>query len=216
MTVQQLIAHVEKSLELAKQKKSKCDVETLQIKGFSTHTMRHFFNNLCSGPVKTYLECGAFFGASACAAMCGNKQLTSYIIEDFSQNFSEEGARDSLLASLQAVKSKTGNLVFIEKNCYEVPVRETFSVPVNAMFFDAEHSFPSKAKALPYVFAALSDVSLFIVDDWAWPDPSKATRGSFSLMKDRVKVEREWILSDGGPDGPVWHNDLAVFILRKL
>src|SRR5688572_21099184 len=98
MTVQQLIAHVEKSLELAKQKKSKCDVETLQIKGFSTHTMRHFFNNLCATPVERYMEVGLFFGASACAAMCENRSLGSILIEDFSQDFSEQKARESLLS----------------------------------------------------------------------------------------------------------------------
>lgn len=215
MNLESLVTHVEESIEKALHGESKLDAETLAIKGFSTPTMRHLFNNLCSPDDTVYLEVGAWFGASACAAMCGNVLLSSYVVEDYSQDFSETGVRASLLASLSAVLQKTWQLTFIEQPCYEIDLA-LIERPVSIFFFDGEHGRPSQARALPYFFEVMEDTFLFMVDDTNWDPVQLGTADGFAELEGRLKIEHEWKLRTARPDDPIWHNGLDIYVISKI
>jgi Methyltransferase domain len=214
MTPESLILHVDESIEKALRGESKLDMETLAIKGFSTPTMRHFFNNLCSADGTVYLEVGAWFGASACAAMCGNAELSSFVVEDYSQDFSETGVRESLRSSLCAALQKSGRLTFIEKPCYEIQ-RRLIDEVVSIFFFDGEHSRPSQARALPYFFERMAETFLFIVDDTNWEPVQLGTEDGFAALSGKLKIEREWKLRTDKPDDPIFHNGLDIYLISK-
>lgn len=220
-----LAYHVEESIRRARRGDSMLDSETLAVKGFSTPTMRHLFNNLCfPGTTElttgdeiglVYLEVGAWFGASACAAMCGNKALTSFVVEDFSQDFSEPNVRETLLANLEAVRPKTGSLTFIEQPCYAMDMA-LIDKPVSIFFFDGEHGRESQGKALPHFFEKMTPKFLFMVDDTNWEAVQQGTADGFVALEGRLKIEKEWKLRTNGQDDPVWHNGLDIYLISKV
>ena len=90
---------VENSLVLALNGVSGLTPEVLAVKGFSTPTMRHLFNNLGAG-VSKYLEVGVWLGGTATAAVFANKELESLLIDNISQDFSEQNVLSQLQLNL--------------------------------------------------------------------------------------------------------------------
>lgn len=215
MTTTELIERVDYSFELALEVRSKLDAETLAIKGFSTPTMRHFFNNLCSSPVAHYLEVGAWFGASACAAMFGNKQLRTTIVEDFSQDFSEIKARDHLMASIERVRPTTGTTDLIERDAFTVPMDKFVANPVDVFFYDGRHDYEPQRKAIPYFLSALNSPCAIVVDDFNWPDVERGTRDGIKDVAGQLRLEKKWVIHTPTQDDPVWHNGLFVGVFVK-
>lgn len=213
MTTPQLIARVNAAKHSALTGKSNLDSTTLEIAGFSTKTMRRFFNALCSQPVATYVEVGAYCGGTACAAMCGNTKLVSYVFEDFSQPFGMVGVKEALLANLETVKLKTGQVHVIEQNCFEADLSTL--LPIEVLFYDGLHEQWAQRKAWS-VFAPHSAANaLVLCDDFSWPQVEKGCREGIADVAGQLTVEREWVFGDGGPDSELWHNDLAVFVVSR-
>ena len=210
MTTDDLQLHVNESIERAYRGESNLNPAVLGIKGFSTTTQRHLLNNIAS-KLDFYLEVGLFRGATFCATLSGNNDLRALGIEDFSQPFGEDGVEQDLRRNLMPFLSDKVDVML--KDYTKADVNRD---PVDLFFYDGEHSFESQARALPHFFECKSDTFLYMVDDFDWPDVMAGTAAGMTRIADKAKEVRRWVLSDGRPDGPNWHNGVALFLMQKL
>lgn len=207
--------HINASITRALKGESGLDPETLAVKGFSTPTIRRTINNLCALPASAYLEAGAWFGGSACAAACNNRHLISYVIENFAQDFSATNVRETLLCNLEIVRPKTGRLEFIEKDCYDFDLA-LIDTPISVFFFDSEHSFESQAKALPHFLPVMRDRFVYVVDDFSWEDVRSGCRLGLNELRGKITIEREWVLTGKrAQDDPIWWNGLYLALIAQ-
>lgn len=217
MNKEEFISHVDNSIVNALSAESNLTEEILKIRGFSTPTIRHLFNNLCN--IKgQYLEIGLYCGATFCASF--NKDLTSVGIEDFSQNFGVDSVERELMDNIERAKlSQEPRMVATEnRDCFktnwlnEQPPTGNF----NILFYDGEHSKESQAKALPHFLDNMADRFLFIVDDFAWTPVHEGTEIGFQQLKDRITIEKEWKLKGKKDhDDPIFHNGVGIFLISK-
>lgn len=210
------IHNVHESIRLALAGISKLTPEALAVKGFSTPTMRHFFNQLCSLPGINYLEIGAWFGASAVAAAYGNMTLESFVVDDFSQDFCEKGVKESLLDTLAMTRPYTKQLTFIEGSCYEID-KKLITCPIDVYFFDGEHGYPNQVKALGHFLDVMADSFVFIVDDYNWPTVRDGTNDAINKLvsEDVLTEDYRWEILTPVQDDPKWHNGLFISVFSK-
>jgi len=203
--------HIDKSIEKALRRESNLTPELLNIRGFSTQTMRHFFNNLCN--IKgTYLECGLFCGGTFCSSF--NPELTSIGVEDYSQDFSVSTVKEELNKNVEANSNRGYITKIYYEDCFKINL-EKFNKGIDIFFFDAEHSEQSQAKALPYFLDNMEDTFCFLVDDYNWDTVREGTKRGLRELKDKINIESEWVLGEGFHDHPIWHNGLAIFLINK-
>lgn len=214
--VQTFIDHVNQSIEKAKNHQSWLHAECLDLEGFTTGIMIRMFCNITHLPTPTpaYLEVGLYKGRSFCSCM-NNNSLHLYGIEDFSQPFSDDKVREKLEANIERFKGDAGSVTVINSDCFKVDLKQ-IKHPIHVYMFDGCHEYKPQYDAIPYFLDAMDDVFLFICDDFDWSSPRAATQDALRDLKDKVKVEREWILSDGVPDGDRFHNGVGMFLLSKI
>jgi hypothetical protein len=209
MTADDLMLHVDESVAQAERGESNLDPSVLAIKGFSTVTQRHLVNNLAS-KLEFYLEVGLFRGATFCAAVSGNPDLCAMGIEDFSQDFSQTDVEQDLIRNVKPFLSEKVSLMIAD--CFNYGAS---GKPCDFYYYDGNHSFESQARALPHFLGCMSDTFLYMVDDFDWPDVMAGTAAGMLRVSDKVREVQRRVLSDGRPDGPKWHNGIAVFIMEK-
>lgn len=216
MNATEAIAHVEESIARSLRGESWIDASVLDIKGFSTATQRRLMSNLAHLPKenRVYLEVGLFCGATFCAAINNNPNLEAYGFEDWSQPFGEEGVKEQFTKALK--QHASGSVCIREGDCFGgVPQMTVGTQGVDLFYFDGEHSFESQAEALPHFFDMLADTFIFVVDDFSWQPVCSGTAAGFASVARRIQIEHQWILSDGIPDGPNWHNDVALYVITR-
>lgn len=219
MSTQELIAHVEDSIARALRHESYLDASVLEIKGFSTGVQRRLVSNLARLPKENpvYLEAGLFAGASFCAAINNNPTLTAIGIENWSQPFGQDNVEGLFSAAYE--KNLGGrHVIIIHDDCFSPSAKKEIAMelPIDFYYFDAEHSFQSQAKALPHFIDCTADLFLFMVDDFSWEQVRAGTKAGFETLAGKISIEKEWVLSDGRPDGPTWHNDVALYVVSKI
>lgn len=217
MTVNDYIQHVQTSIDRALRHDSAIDASILNLKGFSTGIQRRLISNLCHIPVPdpVYVEIGAFFGGTACAAFNNAKDLTTFIVEDYSQPFGEQGVRESLLSSIDTYRSSTKSVTLIEADCFNMDL-SLITKPITILNYDAVHDEWAQRKAWSHFVYKLDDVAIVTVDDFSWLAVSRGSRDGINDVSHKLKVEKEWFLWDGVPDSPIWHNGVAIFVVKKL
>lgn len=214
MTPTRLINIVENAIGRGLAGESSLDMESFQVNGFSTASMRRIWNLLCREPMRTYLEVGAWRGATAVAAACNNRNLKSFIVDDFSQPFGVEGVKEELLANLEVVRPKTGEITFMESDCWKV--NPEYIKPIDVFFYDGEHGWENTSKSIPHFFDALSDTCIIIFDDTGWETVQKGLEMAFAAVQDRLLVEKKWEFRVPRNDDPIWHNSVDFFVCSKI
>jgi hypothetical protein len=210
-----LISHIEESLALANNNKSKISDDLLKMEGMSGKKTRHFYNNLCSMNNTRYLEIGTWKGSSLCSAMFNNK-ITCVAIDNFSEF---DGPRDDFIKNLDKYKG-INNVTFIEKNCWDIDVSKLGKFDI--YMYDGNHNHDSHYKALNHYLPCLDDIFIYIIDDWNWPwvrDPTLKAILDNNLeiiYKKEIFVEHDenYVTPLSGPDSD-WHNGISIFILKK-
>lgn len=209
-------AHIDESIARALRGESHLDPEVLQINGFSTPTMRHLFNNLCRMDGIVYCEVGVFKGASFVAAFYNNV-IYAIGIDDFSQDFSQGDIKTALLANIERWNNKTGDVKFIESDCFAWAEASSARGFIDVLTYDGHHDTAPTAKALPAFFDLLADTFLFIVDDCSWSTVAEGSKQGFESLRDKVKIDREWKLYGARRnDDEIWHNGLALYLCSKI
>ena len=85
-TTESVIAHVEKALASVEKLETKLPASVFKIDGMTGVKTRAFYNALCDVPEKTnYFEIGAWGGSSTASALCGNTNITPYIVDNWSE-----------------------------------------------------------------------------------------------------------------------------------
>lgn len=205
--------HIQRSIDRALAHDSGIDASILSITGFSTGVMRRLWNNIASG-VGSYLEVGAYFGGTACAAINNNPNLRAYIYEDGSQPFHGNPILPTLIKNLDAHQSNGYTLVEKDFFAFQNPV---FDGPIDFFFYDGNHEQQWQARALPQAFDSLSETFIFAVDDYNWESVWRGTDAGFDALGDRVELIESWTLrGDHVQDDPIWHNGVLITLCKKV
>jgi len=197
--------HVETSIELAEQLKSKLDRPAFQAKGFTSPKVRHLLNNLGSLDGLHYLEVGVHRGATFVATNYRNQLASAVAIDNWSE-FEEDGKVKADFQRHTSTLLTPGSYRFLEQDCFTV-TREQLDAPVNFYLYDGEHSFEAQRRALTHFYAMLDDVFIFLVDDYSWDAAKAGTQDAIGELGLERLYERE--LTDG------WWNGLYVSVLKK-
>lgn len=206
------IAHVDNAIINALAGKSNLDESILSIRGFSTPTMRHLFNNICNIKEGNYLEVGLYCGATFCSSF--NKDTVSIGVEDFSQGFGVNSVQEELEKNVKNNWSVAKDVHLFNVDCFNGKLNYQFQFDI--YFYDGEHSEESQAKALPHFIDSMADRFLFIVDDTNWESVKQGTTKGFEQLEDKINLEMCWVLKgEKQQDDPVWHNGMAIFLISK-
>lgn len=218
MTPASLILHVDEAIEKALRHQSWIDKEILDIKGFATGTMRRMFSNLCHLPKSdpVYCEVGLYCGATFCSAINNNPSLTAIGYEDFSQDFSATNIRGQLEANVEQFKAGAKSVTVIDGDFFKAEAFPDMP-PVDLFYYDGKHDYEFQRQALLHICDSLADLSLIIVDDFSWSSAREGTRDALTELKDKLRVEKEWIMVGSKPqDDAIYHNGLAIFLCEKI
>jgi len=204
-TVSMLCQHVETSIELGEQLKSKLDRAAFQPRGFTSPKVRHLLNNLGSLDGLDYLGVGVHRGATFVATNYRNTLASATAVDNWSE-FADDGqVKDEFLQQCSTLLAP-GSYRFLEQDCFTV-TREQIRTPINFYLYDGEHSFEAQRKALTHFYAMLDDAFIFIVDDYGWEAAKCGTEEAIGELGLERVYERE--LTEG------WWNGLYVSVLKK-
>ncbi len=208
--------HIDISIKRAIEGQSNLSKSQLEVRGFSTPTMRRLVNQLCNMEGRgTYLEVGLFCGGTFVSSF--NPNTVSVGVEDHSQDFSAgfELVKKELKENIDAHAERALEIHTHYEDCFKIDITKLPN-NIDILFFDGEHSEESQAKALPYYFDRMADTFLFMVDDWAWQPVFDGTNRGLRELQDKMTVEMHWPLRGYSlNDDPIWHNGVALFLINK-
>jgi len=204
-TAATLLQHVDISIALGDQLKSKLDRAALMTRGFTSPKVRHLLNNLGSLEGLDYLEVGVHRGATFCATNYRNRLASATAIDNWSEFAENGGVKEEFLRNCSALL-EPGVYQFLEQDCFTV-AREQLPAPINFYLYDGEHSVDAQRKALTHFYALLDDVFIFLVDDYGWDAAKAGTQSAIGELGLERLYERE--LTEG------WWNGLYVSVLKK-
>lgn len=206
--------HIQKSIDDAMVGKSNLTQESLSVRGFSTPTIRHLFNNLCNIN-GIYLEIGLFCGASFCASF--NEDCIAIGVEDHSQDFSEgfEKVKQELKENVEKFKGRAKDVAVHYADCYSMD-KSVIPNDVDVYFYDGWHSEDHQRKALPEFIDKMAEKFVWIVDDFNWDYVKSGTDLALSDLRDKIEIEKVWLLRGYNlQNDPIWHNGIAIYLINK-
>jgi hypothetical protein len=175
--LEQLINHVNQSVDNANNNISKLTNDILDMDGMSGNKTRHLYNNICSLDGANYLEIGTWKGSSFISASYGNN-VNSIVIDNWSEF---NGPFDEFISNVNRFCPEV-KYNFIEKDCFKVTDDEIKSIydSIDIYLFDGAHDYESQRKAITYYKHLFSKYVIIIVDDFrsdtpAWANVRKGT-----------------------------------------
>lgn len=224
-TLARLCRHADRAIARAEAGRSKLPSSVLELEGYSSPTVRHFLNNLCSFAAANYLEIGTWKGSTLVAAAYGNAgRFTA--VDDFSHCAVESGedgrdAREKLRRVRRRFRRQC-RVTFHEADCWSWKLLDRLPRAVNVYFYDGPHSFDDQYRAFAHFEPVLARRYVAVVDDWNRPHVRQATRDALAQVGHRLVWEREmftrgWFRQylTGAWEGVHWFNGLFVGVLEK-
>lgn len=187
------------------------------VKGFSTLTQRKIFNTLCSPQNTNYLEIGAYFGGTACAAIHKNP-VNAYIVEDYSQPFgADEDVKTALIKNLAASET-LGSYTLLEQDAFDPSKPLPSDIKFDVYFYDGNHSYENQKRAMQAFLGNMNEYYIQVVDDYSWEEVFKGTNDGLKELEDagKIKVIHKFEKRLGYNDDPIWHNGLFIAVIKKL
>lgn len=204
-----LINLVSTAINKAEKLESKINHQILQINGMSSNKVRHFLNNIINENSR-YLEIGCWKGSTICSALNNNNPNIAFGIDNWSEFTIEYGFGDVKGDFLKNIhKFISTNLIVIEENCFEIDFTKYNISNINTYFYDGNHSYDSQKNALIYYYNSLSNVFIFIVDDWEYPKVKDGTFDGIKELNLKIIYDFEGKSEDG------WWNGFYISILQK-
>jgi hypothetical protein len=203
--VQEYINLVNTAIEKAERLESNLPPQGLGIGGnMSGKRGNHFLNNLVFEECN-YLEVGCWQGSTLCSALYENKPNKSFSIELHTQ--------DQLLENIQ--KYIVWNHTHFTSDCFNINLKENGIENIDVYFYDANHRTQDQYDALDYYIDSLSDVFIFIVDDWNGTGEHDVSGGTYNIIKDlNLTIHLNASKHDNeNPEG--YHNGFGIFVLEK-
>lgn len=208
---ERLVAHVKECLEKAEQGISGLDEAVFGLEGMSSRNIRCFLNNIASLPGICYLEVGCWKGSTLISAMNNNEDKGSdfIAIDNWSQF---DGPRQEFLHNISTHLKSLDCLRFYETDCFGVD-KMVFKNPVNAYFYDGDHSTECQEMAFTYFDDVFDDVFVAVVDDWNWLAPQMGTEQAITKLGYEVLFERQIFVNP--IDVSTWGNGVYIAVLKK-
>ena len=206
--------HIQESIDNALLGISNLEQDRLAVRGFSTPTIRHLFNNLCNIDGK-YLEIGLFCGATFCSSF--NHNCTAIGIEDHSQDFSEgfDKVKQELKENVEKFSGIPKDVKVHYADCYNMD-KSLLPDGFDIYFYDGWHSEEMQAKALPEFLDKMADKFIWVDDDYHWDYVASGTTMGIEQLKDKIQIEKKWLLSGQQVlNDSVWHNGLIILLINK-
>ena len=207
--------HINDSIERALSGNSNLTPDQLNVRGFSTSTIRRLFNNLCNIE-GTYLEVGLFCGATFISSF--NQHLVAIGIEDHSQDFSEgfDLVKRELKENVDKAANRAKEVKIHYADCFKID-KSILPDNIDIMFWDGEHTLENQSKALPHFFDKLAERFVVVTDDYNWADVETGTNIGMQSLKDKMAIENCWVLRGYQlQNDPVWHNGVHILLANKI
>jgi hypothetical protein len=169
----------------------------LELKAMSRRSWKIFRNELFSGdePV-LFLEIGTWLGGALAASVYGNKNLTTYVVENFCE-FVEYDNRNEFTKNMNLVKDTCGDIFHIDSDAFKIDVaslEKTMGRKVDVYFYDAGHCYDDQKMAFTYYNDILDDTFIAIVDDF---NHAQIINGTFDAFRElEYKVHRTWAMEE--------------------
>lgn len=208
--------HIELSIKRAMEGQSNLSQAQLDVRGFSTPTIRRLFSNLCNLESGTYLEVGLYCGGTFVSAF--NPGMTCIGIEDHSQDFSAgfDTVKKELQDNIDAFADRAKEVHVHYADCFKMDL-SVLPNSIDIFMYDGEHGFENQSKALPHFFDKMAETFIYLCDDYNWKEPFDGTNAALEKLAGRIKVEHCIVLRGYHlHDDPIWHNGLAIFIIKKI
>jgi hypothetical protein len=211
--VENIIKLVETSIEKALRKQSTIETWIHGIKSFSTPEIRCLLNNLANH-ADTYLEVGTYQGGTLCSAMCGNKNLKAYAVDNFSE-FKEDLSSEYILKeNLKKIEHISGKIKLLNKDSFLVDKNDVEDL-VDVYLYDGAHDEMSQEKALTHYLPFMSDIFILLIDDYNGESVINGTERGLELIKDQICIEKKWIFNTSANMQPIWWNGLYIAVISK-
>lgn len=211
--IDKIICHIENSIYMAKNNKSKLNNDILNIEGYSGIKTRHLYNNICDIDNINYLEVGTYLGSTLISSSYNNNISSTGI-----DNWSEFGGpKEKCLKNIKQYMSNN-SYVLIEKDCFEITNKDLKN-PIDIYLYDGNHEYDSQIKAITYFEKFLNEISIILIDDFRDDGNWKAvTEGTFEgfnqsnleiLYQNIIKSQQE----KNGKEN-FW-NGCGIFLCKK-
>ena len=191
--------------------------EILELDGMSGILTRCFYNNLCKRlkfehRPTYYLEVGTWKGSSLLSALHGNPHIHATCIDNWSEF---KGPKYEFLHNW--IKYIPGaNIGMIEADCFAVDLR-SFPKLYDVYLYDGGHTFEDHLKAITHFWDALAEISIIMIDDWAWADVSNATWQGLHQVGARIMYHRSILPKNKDVTEPAgFWNGIGIFIIWKV
>lgn len=187
--LEQLINHVDSSVNNSNNNISKLTPEILSMDGMSGNKTRHLYNNICSLKDCNYLEVGTWKGSSFVSAIYGN-QLNPIVIDNWTEF---NGPKDDFLSNVDRFCPNT-KYNLIEKDCFQVTENDIKSIydSIDIYLYDGAHDYDSQKKAITYYKNLFSKYVIIIVDDFRSDTPgwSNVKKGTYDGIQESGLIIR--------------------------
>lgn len=217
-----VLFHIVKSIEDAYNKKSKIDPLTtdgsnlLEHKGMTGTKTRHLYNNLCSMENVRYLEIGTWYGSSSISAIYKNNINATFI-----DNWSQFGGDSNIFNNIiSKYTTHPATYRLIESDCWKIDTSTLGTF--NVYLYDGGHTEEDHYKSLTYYIHNLTDLFIFLVDDYNWPEVRDGTLRAINDLKLEIIFRHELFVSpEDSEDMPdhygkhTWWNGCGIFLLKK-
>lgn len=218
MSLNELINHAVRSIEMANSNSSKLTEEILNIDGMSGYKTRHLYNNLCSIDGLNYLEVGSWKGSSFVSSLFENK-VNGVAIDNWSEF---NGPKNEFLQNVNRF-CKNSSFKFIEKNCFDVTEDEVKSIygEIDIYLYDGAHDYLSHKMAITHYKKMLSKYSIIIIDDFRddtihWAEVKRGTIDGISESNLKVRHSIEIITKQEESGKYEYWNGFGLFVCEKI
>lgn len=214
-TIEQLIKHVDESVEKAFKNISKLPQSILDIDGMSGDKTRHLYNNICSLDKAHYLEIGTYKGSTFVSSMYKNN-ISGLCID----HWKEFGGKDHFLNNTKTFLTNNETFDIIDSDCWNVIPNDIGLNKFDIYLYDANHSFEDHKRAITHFYKSMSKYFILMVDDWEcfWV---KVKQGTFAgIYESKLKIHKMvevpmFKIYHYHSKGDTFWNGCGIFILER-
>lgn len=193
------------------------NIVDISIPGLTSTRVQSLINGIAKSSSK-YLEIGSYQGATAAAALSGNK-LDAYFVDTWQDapQAVREGWETPLTNSLEEFKNniapyKGNNKVFISNSdMFKVNVNNISGIDL--FFYDGPHDAESTRKAVKYYSTAFADESILIFDDANWTEVVQGAHKG--IVESGLKILYTKKVLNSIESDTDWWNGLYVVVVGK-
>jgi hypothetical protein len=223
-TAARLSAQARRAIAEAEKGRSRLPPAVLALEGYSSPTVRHFLNNLCSFAGANYLEVGTWKGSTLMSASYANAgRFTA--VDDFSHHVvspREGRAARERLRRVRRQFQRQCRVDFHESDCWAPALLRRLPRGINVYFYDGRHTYEDQYRAFTHFEPVLAPRYIAVVDDWNRPYVRAATREALRDLGHQLVWEREfftrgWYRQHATGQWPAahWFNGMFVAVVRK-